>query len=140
MIMTEQQISYFIFQAACYITIIFLQEYNKRNEIVSKKKISTYILERFFLAAKIVFFFWATMYGPSKIFLNDQILAMICVASDFVFLYKNYFFFFILYLIFLFYYFRVIYYLVNNYHHLNLFILYWCIFINTYFLQNYAFK
>jgi hypothetical protein len=80
------------------------------------------------------------MYGPSKIFLNNQISAMIYVASDFVFLYKNCFFFFILYLIFLFYYFKVIYYLVNNYHHLNIFILYWCIFINTYFLQNYAFK
>jgi hypothetical protein len=91
--MTEQQISYFIFQAACYITIIFLQEYNNRNKIISKKKTSTYIFERFFLAVKIVFFFWATMYGPSKIFLNNQISAMIYVASDFVFLYKNCFFF-----------------------------------------------
>jgi hypothetical protein len=66
--MTEQQISYFIFQAACYITIIFLQEYNNRNKIISKKKTSTYIFERFFLAVKIVFFFGPQCMAHQKFF------------------------------------------------------------------------
>jgi hypothetical protein len=136
--MCEQQIIYFIFLAACYIVILILQTYFKQEkDALHNKNILYYIWYRLLLTIKVCFFFWATLYGSSRVFLNDAQLVIIYVSSDMILLYQNYPFYFVLFLIFCVLYFRTIYYLAEKYHHIYLFFSFWIIFGSIYILENY---
>lgn len=136
--MCEQQIIYFIFQAACYIVIIILQTYFQQEKIsLHNKNILYYIWYRLLLIIKVCFFFLATLIGPSRVFLNDAQLVIIYVSSDMILLYQNYPFYFVLFFFFCMLYFRTIYFLAENYHHIYLFYTFWAIFFITYISENY---
>lgn len=136
--MCEQQIIYFIVGAAFYIAIIIIQTYFKEEEkALFTGEMKYYMWYRLLLVIRVSFFFWATLYGQSRVFLDDPMLVINHVTSDMLFLYTNHPFLLFLFLSFLILYFQVIYYLAQNYHHINLLYLFVTVLINVYILENY---
>lgn len=136
--MCEQQVIYFIFGAACYHAVIMLQTYIKEEKkALYTEEMKYYMWYRLLFIIRASFLFWATLYGPSKVFLGDPMLVINHVTSDIIFAYTNYPFLLFLFLCFCILYFQVIYYLAENYHHINLLFLFVTVFIIIYILENY---